>query len=183
MKFRISILLGGLSFFLFSYQQVPQLEPSSEYKIKAVFLYNFSQYVEWPLPVLPEDDSPFIIGILGKDPFGSYLDETMRNERVRKHPLIIQRFNRVDEITACHILYIIPGDKGEMKSILERLKSKKILTVSDASNFARLGGMIRLYTESNKTRIRINLNALKKEELVCSSKLLRLADIVETQSQ
>ena len=70
---------------------------------------------------------------------------------------------------------------NEIKTILDRLTSRHILTVSDASNFARLGGMIRLYTEANKTRIRINLGAVKKEELVCSSKLLRLADIVESQ--
>ncbi|MBL7872132.1 MAG: YfiR family protein [Cyclobacteriaceae bacterium] len=181
MKFLTSIFWLGFSFFLFSYRQ-PQPEPSNEYKVKAVFLFNFSHYVEWPLDVLPEDDSPFVIGILGKDPFGSYLDETVKNEQVKKHPLVIQRFNRADEITACHILYIIPTDKDEMKGILDRLKSKNILTVSDASNFARLGGMIRLYTEANKTRIRINLSAVKKEELVCSSKLLRLADIVESQT-
>ncbi len=182
MNVRVFILYFGvpISCLLCSYREV-QPEPSNEYKIKAVFLFNFSQYVEWPLDVLPDDDSPFVIGILGKDPFGSYLDVAVKNERVKRHPLVIRRFNRVEEIAACHILYIIPADKDEIKTILDRLTSRHILTVSDASNFARLGGMIRLYTEANKTRIRINLGAVKKEELVCSSKLLRLADIVESQ--
>ena len=182
MKFRASIFWLGFSFFLLSYRQAPQLETSNEYKIKAVFLFNFSHYVEWPINVLPEDNSPFVIGILGQDPFGPYLDETVQNEYIKKHPLIIKRFERVEQIETCHILYIIPSDKVEMKGALERLKSKNILTVSDASNFARLGGMIRLYTDANKTRIRINLSAVKNSDLVMSSKLLRLADIVESQT-
>lgn len=183
MKFRTSIFWLGFPFFLLSYRQAPQLETSNEHKIKAVFLFNFSHYVEWPIDVLPEDDSPFVIGILGKDPFGVYLDETVSNEYVKKHPLVIKRFEHVEQIATCHILYIIPANKDELKGILESLASKKnILTVSDATTFARLGGMIRLYTEENKTRIRINLKAVKNSDLVISSKLLRLADIVESQA-
>jgi hypothetical protein len=169
----------GLSFFLLSSRQVSQTEISKEHKIKAVFLFNFTQFVEWPISALPDDETAFVIGILGKDPFGSYLDETIRNERVKNHPLIVQRFRTVDDITTCHILYIIPTDKDQLKEILARVKSKNTLTVSDASNFAHLGGMIRLYTEDNKTRIRINVDAVKNSELIISSKLLRLADIVE----
>jgi hypothetical protein len=179
MKFFKVIFWLGLSFFFFSSRQVSQTEISKEHKIKAVFIFNFTQFIEWPVSALPDDETPFVIGILGKDPFGTYLDETVRNEKVKTHPLVVQRFQTIDDITQCHILYIIPVNKDQLKATLASIKSKNTLTVSDASNFAHLGGMIRLYTENNKTRIRINIDAVKNSELIISSKLLRLADIVE----
>ena len=165
--------------FLLSSNQAVHTQPSQEYQVKAVFLYNFTQFIEWPESSLPEETTPLVIGILGKDPFGAYLDETLRNEKIKNHPLIVQRFKTMDEITTCHILYINIDEKNQLKSIFEGLKFKNILTVGDAVNFAKNGGMIRFYTENNKTRIRINLSAVKSTDLIISSKLLRLADIVE----
>jgi hypothetical protein len=162
--------------------RVLQAQPSQEYTIKAVFLYNFTQFVEWPESAFAEETSPLIIGILGKDPFGSSLDETVRGERVKNHPLVVKRFKTAAEITRCHILYININEKAQLKSILESLKVKNILTVGDVSNFASNGGMICFFTEKNKTRIRINIEAVKNSELTISSKLLRLADLVETQT-
>lgn len=49
-----------------------------EYQVKAVFLFNFAQFVTWPSQPA---DAPLVIGILGDDPFGSYLDETVRGEK------------------------------------------------------------------------------------------------------
>ena len=51
---------------------------SPEYQLKAVFLFNFAQFVEWPASAFPKPDTPLGICILGEDPFGSYLDETVR---------------------------------------------------------------------------------------------------------
>jgi hypothetical protein len=167
---------------LLSQIQILQAQPSQESTIKAVFLYNFTQFVEWPESAFAGETSPLVIGILGKDPFGSSLDETVRGERVKNHPLVVKRFKTVAEITRCHILYININEKDQLKNILGSLKAKNILTVGDVSNFASNGGMICFFTEKNKTRIRINIEAVKNSELTISSKLLRLADLVETQT-
>lgn len=169
------LLMMGLNFSVHA-------QPSQEYQIKAVFLYNFTQFVEWPEASLPEDTTPFVIGILGKDPFGSYLDETVHNEKIKNHPLVVQQFKDVAEITTCHILYITITDKGELKSIFDALRSKNILTVGDVNNFAKQGGMVQFYTEESKIRIRINIDAVKGTSLIISSKLLKLADIIEDQN-
>ena len=62
---------------------------SSEYQIKAVFLFNFAQFVEWPRQAFPEAETPLVIGILGEDPFSSYLDETVRGEKVNQRSLTV----------------------------------------------------------------------------------------------
>jgi len=86
----------------------------------------------------------------------------------------------VDEITNCHILFINISDKNKLKAILEKLKGKNILTISDANGFAKLGGIARLYTKDDKINIQINLEAAKEENIIISSKLLKLAEIVQT---
>lgn len=155
---------------------------SKEYQIKAVFLFNFTQFIEWPGTAFSEENAPFVIGILGDDPFGSYIDETIRGETLNGHPLVVKRFKTPDEVEVCHILFVNISDREDIKNAFEKIKSQPVLTVGDVANFAKQGGMIRFITENNKTRIRINLEAAKEADLTISSKLLKLAEIVETQS-
>src|SRR5438552_6249404 len=135
--------------------------PPAEYQLKAVFLFNFAQFVEWPPEAFPEARTPLIIGVLGEDPFGAYLDETVRGEKVNNRVLAVQRYRRVDEIKTCHILFISHSEASRLEPIFASLKGRNILTVSDAVDFTRHGGMIRFVTEKNKIRLRINLEAAK----------------------
>ena len=157
---------------------VAQSDYAKEYQIKAVFLYNFAQFVEWPDESFPDAQSSLVIGVLGDDPFGAELDEIVRGELVNNRPLVVQRFRTVEEIKTCHILFISDSESEKLNQILTELKGKHILTVSDTSGFARLGGMIRFVTENNTIRMRINVEATKAADLTISSKLLRAAQIV-----
>ncbi len=151
-----------------------------EYQLKAVFLFNFAQFVEWPATAFAEPQAPLVIGILGEDPFGEYLDQTVQGESVNNHPLAVQRFRRVDEITTCHILFVSRKEADRLEQILARLKGRGILTVGDFDGFAGRGGMIRFVTDNNRIRLKINLDAAKADDLTISSKLLRPAEIVST---
>jgi hypothetical protein len=155
-----------------------QTAPLRDYQVKAVFLYNFTQFVEWPPDAFSEPGSPLVIGVLGKDPFGSFLDETVAGDTINGHPLVVQRFTNADEVKTCHILFINESDKDRLENILEQLKGRSILTVGDATVFAREGGMIRFFTEDRKTRLLINLEPAKKADLTISSKLLRVAEVI-----
>lgn len=165
------LLLGGLT-------QAAQPVISKEYEIKAVFLFNFSQFVEWPTNAFPGAQTPLVIGVLGENPFGNYLEETVRGETVNQHPLVIQHYRRPEEIKTCHILFVSQSEADRLNRIFESLKGRNILTVGDAESFAQRGGMIRFVTEKNKIHLRINLAAAQAANLAISSKLLRLAEIV-----
>lgn len=157
-----------------------QTSTTREYQIKAAFVFNFTQFVEWPAQSFSTPQSPAVIGIIGKDPFGNYLEETIAGETINKHPLVIQHFNTVEEVTNCHILFVNINDKAKLQSIIEKLKGKSILTISDNNSFTKLGGMIRLYTRDDKINIQVNLEETKAGNLTISSKLLKLAEIVKT---
>jgi hypothetical protein len=155
-----------------------QAAAPTEYQLKAVFLFNFAQFVDWPQESFPEAQMPLVIGVLGEDPFGTYLDEIVSGETVNNRRLEIQRYRRVDEMKTCHILFISQSESKRLEQIVADLKGRSILTVSDSVGFARYGGMIRFVTEKNKLRLRINLEAATAANLTISSKLLRPAEIV-----
>ena len=150
----------------------------SEYQLKAVFLYNFAQFVDWPPRAFSNEQSPLVIGVLGEDPFGASLDEAVRGETVNGRSLVVQRFHRVEEVGACHVLFVSRSESGRLEHILARLRGRSILTVSDADGFTEFAGMIRFVTENNKIRLRINVEAARAADLTISSKLLRPAQIV-----
>ena len=146
-----------------------------EYQVKAVFLFNFAQFVSWPSTQPP--DTPFVIGIVGDDPFNSYLDETVRGEKVNNRLLTTQRFRRGRDPHNCNILFISQSERDRAAQIVSSLKGRSVLTVSDIEGFGDLGGMIELFTEKNKIHVRINLEAVKAANLKVSSKLLRVAEV------
>lgn len=153
---------------------------SDEYQVKAAFLFNFAQFVEWPAQAFPTPDSPFVIGILGEDPFGSYLDDLVKGETVGHRPFVIRRCQSVREVNECHILYVSRSESASLEKILGELKHRQILTISDLAAFNRYGGMVRFVTETGKIRLRINLESAKAANLTISSKILRPSTIVSS---
>jgi hypothetical protein len=155
-----------------------QTGQASEAQVKAVFLFNFAQFVDWPPEAVPDSEAPLVIGILGGDPFGDLLDATVRGEHRGARPFAVRRFQRVEDITRCDILFIGRPVADRPEEILARLKNRPILTVSDADGFAERGGMIGLVTDRSRIRLQLNLTATEAAHLTISSKLLRVAEIV-----
>jgi hypothetical protein len=151
---------------------------ASEYQVKAAFLFNFTKFTVWPGDAFARQSDFFILGVLGKDPFGEYLDEITEGEKVAEKKLLVQRYNSIDEIRDCQILFI--NMPGETADVIGRLKGRSILTVSDDSMFSKLGGIVQFYNENGAVRLQINPAAAKDVNLDISSKLLRIARIVES---
>ena len=105
--------------------------PVSEYQLKAVFLFNFAHFVEWPPGALNDEAAPFVIGVVGKDPFGSSLDEVVRGEAVSRHPLTVERYADVAQLRDCQILFIPAAELPHLTEILAALKGRSVLTVTD----------------------------------------------------
>jgi len=146
--------------------------------VKAVFLFNFAQFVDWPAGAFPDSAAPIAICVLGNDPFGSYLDETVRGEKVRGHSFEVHRFRKIEEVKTCHILFINASGQNRLEDVLGTLRDRAILTVGDDAGFAQRGGMIRFVSEKSRIRVKINLAAAAAANLTISSKLLRAAEIV-----
>ena len=148
-----------------------------DYQVEAVFLFNFTQFVEWPTAAFDGDAAPIVIGVLGDDPFDGYLDDTVRGEKVAARTLVVRRYLRAEDIGACHVLFISRSEAARVEDILARVKAQSVLTVSDAEGFIERGGMIRFVVENGHVKLRINAGAVRAAGLEPSSKLLRVAEI------
>jgi uncharacterized protein DUF4154 len=173
----LALLLILLLLLLGARRASAQSSAVPEYQLKATFLFQFTQFVEWPAQAFSASESPLTIGILGQDPFGSFLDDTIRDENINEHPLVVERYARLEDVRNCHLLYISRAEAGRIHEIVAALNGRSVLLVSDAEGFADGGGMIQFVRQQNKMGLRINLSAARSANLTISSKLLRLATL------
>lgn len=153
----------------------PPAGATAEYRVKAAFLFNFAQFVQWPAQAFPDEQSPLVIGVWGENPFGDYLEQLTAGEKIGERAILVKLLGKVEEAQECQIVFIARSETAQMDRVLAQLNGRSVLTVSDAESFNRRGGMIRFVTEGGKIRFRINVNAAKTAGLVISSKLLRAA--------
>jgi hypothetical protein len=152
---------------------------SREYEIKVAFLYNFAKFVEWPPESFRNDASPFVLGIVGTDPFGAAL-ENLKDKTVRGRRLIIRKLAHLENFEECHILFISGSEKSNLRNLIASLKGQNILTVSDMERFAFQGGMLGLVNVDEKINFEVNMDTVSRSKLKFSSQLLKLAKIVHS---
>jgi hypothetical protein len=148
-----------------------------EYEVKAAFLHTFAQFTEWPPEAFASPSAPLIIGIVGEDPFGRTLDDTMREEPIHGRPTVIRRIERDENLRSCHMIFVSSSERRQLPQILAEIKGANVLTVSEIDRFAYFGGIITLRMEGPRVRFEINLKAAEQARLKISSKLLKLAKI------
>lgn len=152
-------------------------EPLPEYAVKSAYLYQFTHFVEWPSDAFGDAHAPFILCVLGEDPFGQALDVLMKKTSQARR-LLVQRVRQVKEAESCHVLFISASEKDHVAQALSSLATRSLLTVSDIEGFAQDGGIVEFVERENKIRFAINVRAANKAGIRISSKLLSLALIV-----
>lgn len=150
-----------------------------EYQIKAAFLYNFGKFIDWPAESFENESAPVVYCIIGQDPFGNILDKTVKGKTLKGRRLIIERRMTVSRLSSCHLLYISKSEQLRVEQIFEPIKYSSVLTVGDMEGFANLGGIINLITRGNRIIFQINIDAANRARLKLSSRLLKLAIILE----
>ena len=136
---------------------VPAAAPD-EYQVEAVFLLHFTQFIEWPAQGTGDPHTPFIIGVLGRDPFGSALDEAVRGETVNGRPLVVKRFAAAADLGPCQILFIDRSALGDADRVIASLSHSGTLTVSNFDVPAPADVIIRFLNEDRRIRLRINVD-------------------------
>jgi len=167
-------------------------EHSQEYKIKAAFLYNFINFVDWPKEKVVDNNDLITVGIIGTDPFGKAF-EPLNNKQAKGKKVLIKRFkgfeesikssNQIEAIRKCHLLFVCRSEKQQLKKIINIVKDHSVLTVGDMNDFLESDGIINFVIEDQKVSFEINNNTAKQAKLNIRSKLLRLAKkVIEEQT-
>lgn len=153
---------------------------TSEYEMKAIAFEKLSLFIEWPAHTFDKAKEEFIIGILGKNPFGNNLEEVYKVRKIKNKNVKIIYIKDIYQVADCHILFISKTEKNELKKILDFTKTKPILTIADSEGFAEAGCFINFYNYENKLRFEINQKALESASFTVDYKLLHVSKIVNT---
>ena len=171
---RILITLGWL--FLLECPRGVAAEITRELQIKAGLLRQLIFHVEWPRTAFPADNAPLLVGILGSDPFGEFLEKLL-DQKAGGRPIRVVRFDSVEKLGDCHFLYVNLPEPKEVQRALDLLRTKPVLTVSDREGFTEQGGIINLLKYRNHLKPHINNAAARRVGLTINSLLLTVAEI------
>lgn len=151
-----------------------------EYEVKAAFIHNFTQFIQWPPEAFETEDAPLRIGILGKGPIDTPLLK-LDGAQILQRTLKVSKIPNLQGMNDFHVIYVNPSEIKKVPLILRTLKGKSVLTIGDTRNFAENCGMINFFLDGGKVRFEVNIEASRRGHLQISSKLLRLARIVDSQ--
>ncbi len=151
---------------------------TSEFQVKAAFVYNFVKFVQWPRDsFLTTGDAPISICVLGQDPLGDAL-ESLKGLADYGKNISVRRIAGQGEIDRCQVLYLCKSEKEAMGNILKGMKAG-VLTIGDMKSFASAGGIINFVIVDNRVSFEINVDAAERARLKISSQILKLAKIVK----
>jgi hypothetical protein len=157
-------------------------QPPLEYQVKAACLYWFPNFVKWPPQKIGAPDSPFIIGVLGKDPFAGALEAVVEGKKFEQHTLTVRHISSPAEARACHLLFISPSEDNRLPAIVKELRDTPVLTVGESEKFLARGGMIKFIIVDNKVRFEINREAAEQAGVHIKSQLMNLVRLVNNQT-
>jgi len=160
-----------------------QAKPTTEYEIKAAFLYNFAKFIEWPASAFSGPKQPLNVCVFGRDPFGKALEDALLGKSIGDHPVTLGRAKDIGDLTGCQIVFVGATDSARLPEILARLRGRGALLVGESEGFAGAGGTIEFVLDQNRVRFAINPNAADRAGLKISSKLLALALIVHDEAE
>jgi hypothetical protein len=163
-----------LSFIITNCSFKPQTE-AEEYNLKAAFIYNFTNFVEWSPS---NNDDPFVIGIVGPSVIKDPLMEIAKTKKVNNKRIVIREFAKPEDITFCNILFISQKTAIPLDMILSKGVSKNMLTIAEKNGYASEGVGINFVIINDKLKFETNLSAINSAGLKVSSQLLKLAIIV-----
>ncbi len=169
----VLLIAGGL---LCSFHPQSIDEKNTNTKIKAIFLYNFTKYIEWPSDY---KSGMFKIGILGSTDMIQELEQMASKKKVGAQQIVISKFASVDAITKCHMIYIPREKSGTLAEVVKKVGGNSTLIITDKEGSARKGAAINFVVESNKQRFELNVSNALKHNLKVSSNLSGLAIVVQ----
>lgn len=173
--------LAALLLFGFFNNTLAQPKAEREARIKAAFLYHLIKFVDWPSGIFKDPNSPFKFCFIGSDILVNFLQSTLKNASVGTRsvvPVFDLSAAKSSELVSCHLLYIGELSKQDLDEIESKLLNQPVLIVSSNFDLTSSSGVIHLFEDSNRLKVRINRNNAEKRALRLSSDLLDIAELV-----
>ena len=152
------------------------IDDKDETTVKALFVYNFTKYIEWPEQNISQQ---FRIGILGESAINDKLSMILKGKKIYNRTVEIKEIKSLDEIGGCQILYITKNTSEKLKQVLDRYSQNEMLIVTEEKNMAVKGAGINIIEKDQKIRFEMNNTAIKKAGLKVANQLYELAIVIQ----
>ena len=146
--------------------------------VKAAFLPRFARYVTWPPSARPGGADPFVLCVIGSNPFGNGLETAARGQSVDGRRIVVRHLDSPAAAGQCHIAFVGGSRAESVGQMLADLRGKPILTVTD-SNDSEARGIIHFAVTNGRVRFYINDADAGRRGMDISSRLLALAIAVK----
>jgi hypothetical protein len=150
------------------------LAQASETAVKAAFLPRFARYVTWPAAAVPKSDDPFVLCVIGDDPFGGALDQAARSQSIDGKRIIVRRLGTAAGADGCQVAFVGGSPSQPVGQLLAAIGRKPVLTVTDARDGGQRG-LIHFSIVGGRVRFFIDQAGAERRGLTISSRLLALA--------
>ncbi|MCF7806985.1 MAG: YfiR family protein [Candidatus Marinimicrobia bacterium] len=143
--------------------------------MKAVFLMNFTRYISW---TTLDSAKTFTIGVYGLDDILVPLRQLARERETGGQTILVQKTETPEEVQSCDILFVPVSQAEVFHERRPEYPEVNILYVGESLGFATSDGAINFVKRQGKIKLEINREALREANLVASSQLLKLAELV-----
>ncbi len=144
-----------------------------ESTVKALFVYNFTKQIEWPVHVM--NTQKFVITVLGSSPIKERLNTVLKGRRIFDKPVEIREVQAIEDIQPTHILYVSKSQSAKLSKILEQMDDKGILIITEEKGMAAKGSCINIIQKDETLKFELNDVSIKKQGLKVSNQLYNLA--------
>jgi hypothetical protein len=148
--------------------------PMSESQIKAMFVYNFLKFVEWPAERSLGARDPFVVVIIGEGATADAAEHFLEAKAVGDRPLYVRRVRWDQSLAGVRAAFVVERDAKKLQHVLGAAAAAGVLTIGEGESFATNGGVIGLLVEDRKVRFDVDTAAAQSAGLRISSKLLAL---------
>jgi hypothetical protein len=167
------LLLGGSLGDWAAQTPTPAAKAFTETEVKAAYLFNFANFVDWPSSRFANTNAPLVLGLFGRDDVAHVLEDIVQRRPGKERPRVVRRLASPEEARLCHVVFVGKGkDAGE---VVSALKGTGVLTVGESEGFLEQGGLIQFALVAENVLFDINQAAAEEAGLKISSKVLTLA--------
>lgn len=149
-----------------------------EYQAKAVFLYKFATFVEWPAGALGDNSKPFTICVMGQTPVEAIVADAVKSKRFEGRGFAVRQASTPREALGCGMLFVSEAGVRRFLSLRSELTLSGVLVVGETDGFATEGGIINLRLRDGRLHVEINAAAAKRARLLINARLLGMAEVV-----
>ena len=156
--------------------------PMGESQVKAMFVYNFLKFVEWPVEASASAKDPFVVLIIGEGATADATEHFLESKTIGEQPIVVRRTRSEPSFTGVRAAFVVERDGKKLQHILDAAAVAGVLTIGEGDDFATRGGVIGLLVENRKVRFDVDTTAAQSAGLRVSSKLLALTRNVRSSS-